>query len=158
MMPADLAEFLLKVGCLDVLRRGLRQEIADLLEERRVRVHVDWLALVGAVPAIDLGLQRVAEAEQFAVFRSQLLDDGGNSGPERVGRNPGLGVRLLGDEIEQDRGDLQSVGIDTSHDGLSQNNRPFRGCFQTKSAKNAPKGRVHGPFSPKATVLRRPPY
>jgi hypothetical protein len=72
------------------------------------------------MPAVDLGLQRVSEREQLAVFRPQLLDDGGDAGPECIGRDPGFGGRLLGDEIEQDRRDLQSVGIDTIHDGLSR--------------------------------------
>ena len=72
------------------------------------------------MPAIDLGLQRIAEGEQLAVFRPQLLDDGGDTGPERIGCNPGFGGRLLGDEIEKNRRDLQSVGIDTIHDGLSR--------------------------------------
>ena len=117
---ADLADLLVDIGGLDLLRGRLRQEIADLLEEGRIRVHVERLALVGAMPAVDLDLQRIAEGEQLAVFRPELLDDGGDTGPECIGRNPGFGGRLLGDEIEQDRGDLQSVGIDTIHDGLSR--------------------------------------
>ena len=117
---ADLADFLVDICRLDLVGRGLRQEIADLLEEGRIGVHVERLALVGAVPAVDLGLQRVADGEQFAVFRSQFGDDGGKPGPECVGRNPGFGGRLLGDEIEQFGGDLQSVDIDTIHDGLSR--------------------------------------
>ena len=118
--PADLADLVVDIGGLDLLGRGLRQEIADLLQERRIGVDVERLALVGAMPVVDLVLQRVAECEQLAVFRPQIPDDGGKPGPERIGRNPGLGGRLLGDEIEQDRGDLQSVGIDTIHDGLSR--------------------------------------
>ena len=83
-------------------------------------------------------------------------DDGGKPGPERVGRNPGLGGRLLGDEIEQDGGDLQSVGIDTIHDGLSRVKRRLEAVFRVKTAKNAPKGSFQGPFSPKAGSMRRP--
>ena len=126
---ADLADFLVDIRGLDLLRRGLRQQIADLLQERRIGVHVERLALVGAMPVVDLRLQRVADGEQFAVLRPQFPDDGGKPGPERVGRNPGLRGRLLGDEIEQDGGDLQSVGIDTIHDGLSQMKRRFRAGF-----------------------------
>ena len=143
---ADLADFLVDIGGLDLVRRRLRQQIADLLQERRIGVHVERLALVGAMPAVDLRLQGVAEREQFAVFRPQISDDGGEPGPERVGRNPGLGGRLLGDEIEQNGGDLQSVGIDTIHDGLSRREAAFTGCFQGKTAKNAPKGSVREPF------------
>jgi hypothetical protein len=109
------------------------------------------------MPAIDLGLQRVAEGKQLAVFRAQLLDDGGDTGPECIGRDPGFGGRLLGDEIEQDRGDLLSVGIDTIHDGLSQKKWRFEAVLRRKAAKNAPKkGSVGRPFSPKAGSMRRP--
>jgi hypothetical protein len=81
----------------------------------------------------------VADRQQFPVFRPELLDDGGKSGPECVGRNPGLGRRLLGDEIEQNGGDLQSMGINTIHDGLSQKKRAVGGCFQKKSSKKRAK-------------------
>ncbi len=98
--------------------RRLRQEIADLLEKCRVRFHAERLALVGAVPAVDLRLQCVADLEQRMIFGSQIANDGGEPRPERIGGNSGLGGRFLGDEIEQNSGDFQSVGIDTIHDGF----------------------------------------
>jgi hypothetical protein len=73
---------------------------------------------VGAVPGIDPVLQSVAEGEQLAVSRAEVADDGGEASPERVGLDSGIGRRLPGDEIVEDRGDLQSVGIDTLHEGL----------------------------------------
>ena len=119
---ADLADLFVDIGGLDLLRRRLRHEIADLLQEGGVGVEVERLALVGAVPVVDLGLQRIADLEQLAVLRPQLLDDGGEPGPERIRRNPGFRGRFLGDEIEKDGRDLQSVGVDTLHDGLSCGN------------------------------------
>src|SRR6266849_296503 len=136
----DLADLLVDISSLHLLRRRLGQEIADLLQERRVGTDVERLALVGAVPIVDLGLQGVAVGQQLAVFRPEIADDGGKSGPERVGVDPGFGGRFLGDEIEQDRGDLHSVGIDTLHDGLSRGNGVWMRLFRRKAAKSAPKG------------------
>ena len=145
--PADLADLLVDVGGLDLVRRRFGQQIADLLQERRIGVHVERLALVGAMPAVDLRLQGVADRQQFAVPRSQIAQDGGKPGPEGIGRNPGLGGGFLGDEIEQNGGDLQSVGIDTIHDGifLTRNrcNRRFSGG---QTAKGPRKGPCSGPF------------
>ena len=62
--PADLADLFIDIGGLDLLGRGFRQEIADLLEERGIGIHVERLALVGAMPAVDLCLQRIAHREQ----------------------------------------------------------------------------------------------
>ena len=144
--PADLADLFVDIGGLDLLRRRFRQEIADLLEERRVGIHVERLALVGAVPAVDLRLQGVAYREQFAVPRSEIADDGREPGPERVGGNSGLGGGFLGDEIEQDGSDLQSMGIDTIHDGIffsreTAQARGFQGC---KTTKRAPRRALFG--------------
>ena len=61
----------------------------------------------------------VAHREQFAILRRQIADDGGEPCPERIWRNSGLGRGFRGDKIEQDGSDLQSMGIDTIHDGLS---------------------------------------
>ena len=113
---AKFSDLLVDIGCLDLLGGRLRQEIADLLEECGVRIHVERLALVGAVPAVDFRLQGVAHREQFSVFRRKIFEDGGEPCPERVRRNSGFRGGFLGDKIEQNRGDLQSVGIDTIHD------------------------------------------
>ena len=143
--PADLADLLVDIGRLDLLGRRLRQQIADLLEKRRIGIHVERLALVGAVPAVDFRLQGVAHREQFAVLRRQVLDDGRKPCPEGVGRNPGLGGRFLGDEIEQNGGDLQSVGVDTIHDGIFSREKPRPGAvFRGTNDKRAPQRALFG--------------
>jgi len=140
--PADLADLLVDILGLDGPGRGVGQEIADLLEERGVGIHVEWPALVRAVPAVDLGLQAVAESEQFAVLRPEIADDGGKPCPERIRGDPRLGRRFLGDEIEQDGGDLQSVGVDTLHDGFfSQETAPTDAILGNFRSKKRAKGR-----------------
>ncbi len=127
---ADLADFLVDLCRFHLARRGLRQQITDLLEESGVGIHVERLAFVRPMPAIDFGLQRVANRQQFPVPGREIADDGCEPSPECVGRNPGFGGRFVSNEIEQNRGDLQTVSIDTLHDGLfSQGNRD-RSAFQ----------------------------
>ena len=109
--PADLADFLVDIGGLDLPGGGLGQEIADLLEEGGIGVDVEGLALVGAVPAVDLVLQGVAHFQEFANLRPEIADDGGQPRPESIGLDSRLGRRLPGDEIVEERGDLQSVGL-----------------------------------------------
>ncbi len=116
--PANLADFFVDIRCLDLLRRRLRQEIADLFQECGIRIHVERLALVGAMPAVDFRLQGVARLEQFMISGSEIADDGGEPSPESVRGNSGFGRRFLGDEIEQNGGDFQSVGVDTIHVGI----------------------------------------
>ena len=66
--PADLADLLVDIGGLDLLGRRLRQQIADLLEERRIGIDVERLALVGAMPVVDFRLQRVAHRRAIRDF------------------------------------------------------------------------------------------
>ncbi|OIQ72308.1 hypothetical protein GALL_460670 [mine drainage metagenome] len=127
---ADFSDLFIDIGRFDLLGRRFRQQISDLLQKRRVGIEVDRLALVGAVPVVDLRLQGVAEGEQFAIFRRQIADDGGQPCPERVGRNPGFRGRFPSDEIKQNGGDLQSVGIDTIHDGFFSRETALRRGFQ----------------------------
>ena len=107
------------------------------------------------MPAVDFRLQGIAHREQVAVFRGQIADDGGKPGPERVGRNPGLGGGFLGDEIEQDGRDLQAVGIDTIHGQTLAKS----GCYAPLSGvktNSAARAAFKAPFSAKAVALRRP--
>jgi hypothetical protein len=60
---ANLADFLVDVLGFDLMGRGFRQEVADFLQERSVRIYVERLALVRAMPAIDFALQGVAHRE-----------------------------------------------------------------------------------------------
>ena len=98
------------------MRGGLRQQIADLLQKRGVGSAVEGLAFVSPMPVVDFGLQAVAMREQFAIPGDEIADDGSDAGPERVRIDPSLGDGFLGDEVEQDGGDLQSVGVDAVHD------------------------------------------
>ncbi len=141
---ANLADFLIDIRGLDLLGRRLRQQIADLPEKRRVGVHVERLALVGAMPAVDFRLQGVAHREQVAVFRSEIAEDGGKPGPEGVGRNPGLGGGFLGDEIEQNGSDLQSVGIDTIHDWYFSCETAVSTLFSGTKRQRAPQRALFG--------------
>ena len=86
------------------------------------------------MPAVDLVLQRVANGEQFAVARREIADDCSKSLPERVGIDSGFGRGFLCDEIEQNRGNLQSVGFDTLHVGLLKNGDEWL-FFRPKTAK-----------------------
>ena len=141
---ANLSDLFVDIGCLDLPVWRLRQQIADLLEKCRVRIEVERLALVGAVPAVDFSLQGVAHREQLAVPRSKIADNGREPGPERVGGNPGFRSGFLGDEIEQDGSDFQSVGIDTIHHKALAGSG---GCTLFSGQKQtAPQGRRSKPF------------
>src|SRR6516165_3588907 len=96
------------------------------------------------MPVVDLGLQRVADREQRAILRSQIFDDRGKPGPERIRRDPRLRGRFLRDEVEQNRGDHQSMGIDAFHDGLSCWKWSFLAAFGSKAAKCARREAVFG--------------
>src|SRR3981189_1056593 len=84
------------------------------------------------MPAVDFRLQGVAQRKQFTVSRRQILDDGSKPRPERVGRNPGFWRCFLGNKIEQNGSDLQSVGVDTIHAKLS-GEAAVTGCFEGKN-------------------------
>ena len=98
------------------------------------------------MPGIDFRLQTVAHGEQFAVPGAEIAQDRGEPGPERVGGNSGFGRGFVRDEIEQNRSDFQSVGIDTLHDGnFSRELRSKRG-FQGQATKRPDGGPCSGPF------------
>jgi hypothetical protein len=93
------------------------------------------------MPTVDLGLQGVTVRQQFAVLRRQIAHNAGKSRPKRVGRNPGFRGGLFGDEIKQDGRNLQSVGVDTIHDGFfSQQTTLEARSSGNFEAKNAPEG------------------
>ena len=83
--PEHGGEFFIDIRGLNFLCGRLRQQVADFLQEGGVGIHVERLALVRLVPAVDLGLQRIAGGEQFAGPGSQILDDSGKAVPEGVG-------------------------------------------------------------------------
>ena len=53
---------------------GFRQQVSDLLEEGLVLLGID-LARVGFVPVVDLGLQPITLVQQFAILRSQFIQN-----------------------------------------------------------------------------------
>jgi hypothetical protein len=67
--------------------------------------------------------------------RSKVADDGGEPGPEGVGGNSALGGGFLGDEIEQDGSDFQSMGINTIHDGIFLTTTAAARGFQGKEPR-----------------------
>src|SRR5262249_53794950 len=142
---ADPADFLIDIRCLDLLRCRLRKKIANLFQERGVGIDVERLALVGAMPTIDLVLQGVADLEQFAISGCKIANYGGKSLPKCIGLDTGFGCRFFRDEIEQNRGDLQSMGIDTLHDGLLLASRERALCPGWNN-KSAAEGRREMPF------------
>ena len=152
---ADPADFLVDIRGLDLLRRRLRQQVADLLEERGVGVHVERLALVGAVPAVDFRLQGVAHREQFAVFRSEIPDDGGEPRPESVGRNPGFRAWLRLAMKSNRTGAIFNPWASTRFMlKLSTKNGVYTAVFGAKTDERR-EGGVPGSFSAKIRALRR---
>ena len=145
---ANLADFLVDVGGLDLVGRRIRQEIANLFQESRIGANVERLAFVGPMPVVDFRLQAVTDGEQLAIFRCQIAYDGGKPGPERIGSDPGFRRSLLADEIKQDGRNLQSVGIDTIHDRFfSQETAPKNAIFGNfRSKKRAKRREVSGAF------------
>src|SRR6185312_1368952 len=142
---ADLADLLVDISGLDVPCRGLGQEIANLPQVGGIGIEVE-LALVGAMPGVDLLLEGIAHLQQVAVLRPEVADDRGQSRPERIRVDPGPGRRLLRDEIEQDGGDLQSMGIDTLHDRLFSRGKGY--AVSGRDQQNGPAtGHFRGPFS-----------
>ena len=119
---ADSRDFLIDIGGLDLLRGRFGAQVADLLQERGIGIDVERLALVGTVPVVDLRLQRIANREKLAIPWRHIADDGGDARPEGVGVHAGAGGGFLGDEVVEDRRDLQSMGVDTVHNGMSHEN------------------------------------
>jgi len=70
------------------------------------------------------------------------------------GEIPVLGAGFLGNEIKQDRSDLQSVGIDTIHDGdFLTRNGVSHAVFWVKKQKN---GAAMGIAVPGLLAPKRP--
>ncbi len=112
-------------GRLDGERRRLGQQIADLAQERLVGRLVGRPRPVRVVPGVDLGLQRVPPRQQGRVPRGEIVDQGGEPGPEGVGREAGAGERLGLHEIMQDGGHVQAVRVDAVHGSASSVVAPF---------------------------------
>ena len=92
-------------------RLGLGHEVTDLAEELLVRPLVDRRRVL-VVPSVDLRLQVVPHREQLAVPGSQVGEDLGGTGPERVGVDPCARDRLGVDEVVEDLVDLDTADGD----------------------------------------------
>ncbi len=102
-------ELVVHVGGGGLHARGLRHEVADLLQEGAIARHVGDRAGVGLVPGVQFGLQAVALGQQGDVARSQIPHDGIEAGPERGGIDARAGQHAFFDELVQERGHLQAV-------------------------------------------------
>ncbi|MCY1415882.1 hypothetical protein D9M71_313780 [compost metagenome] len=91
--------------------RGLRQQVADFLQEGLVGNGVVGLTGTRLVPGVDLRLQGVALGQQGLVLRGQVVNQGVGTLPELLGADAGAGNGFVGDEVEQDFGDLQATGL-----------------------------------------------
>ena len=96
------------------------------------------------MPAVDLGLQSIADRQQFAVPGARSRRIAASPAQNASGEIPVFGVGFLGDEIEQNGGDLQSVGIDTIHDGIFLSETANGGGFQGTTGKMAPQRALFG--------------
>ena len=118
----DGAQFLVDIGGRYLERRRLGDEIADLFQERDVLNDVE-ISLVLAMPEVELFLQGVALVEQGAVAGSEIGDDLGEAGPERLNRYAGSGQRLSFDKRGKLRIDNKAgeIGHRITILGLQQN-------------------------------------
>ena len=101
---------------------GRRHQVADLLQELAVFLHLLDRAGVLGVPGIQLDLQAIALGEQGQVLGGQVLHDGIEAAPETGAAHAGAGQHFLFNEVVQFGGHLQTVdgGARGGHDGLFQ--------------------------------------
>src|SRR5262249_24344749 len=71
--------------------------------------------------------------------------------------DPGLGGRFLRNEVEQNGGDLQYMGVDAFHAGISCSKWLFVAAFGRNAAEYTRRRVVFGPIRPKTGAMRRPP-
>lgn len=89
---------------------GLRQQVADLLEEGAVGRHVGDGAGVLLVPGVELGLQAVAFGQERDVLRREVMDDGVEAFPENIAGHAAGGQDLVFDEAVKLGRNLEAVG------------------------------------------------
>ena len=91
---------------------GLRQQVADILQELAVGGRVGDGAGMRAVPGVQLGLQAVAFGQQGAVLRRQVMHQRREALPEAGGVQAGAGQGFLFDELVEIGRHLQAVMLD----------------------------------------------
>ena len=113
--PGNLRNLRVHIGGRHGERRRLGQQIADLAQKRFVSSGVERASAVRNMPRVDLLLQRVAPVQQGPVARRQLGQQRGQPAPELRRGHAGAAHRLVGDEIVQHPGDLQTTSVDAFH-------------------------------------------
>ncbi len=111
----DAGDLGIDIGRADNPVRRFVLEIADLAQERLVRVGVDRSAAILAMPGVDPRLHRVAPIEQRAIARRQLADQRTEPLPEALRLDPGAGDRLVVDEVMENLCNPQATRFDPIH-------------------------------------------
>ena len=119
-------QFRVHVGGRRLRIGGQRCQVADLLEEGLIRRHVADRTGVGAMPAVQFGLQPIALRQQGGVLRRQVMGQRIEALPERGGLDAGAGQRLGLDETGQGGVDLEAVVLAACAHGGSQDAKEWR--------------------------------
>lgn len=98
---------------------GLGQQVADAFQEGAVRILVADRAGVGAVPAVDFGLQAVAFGQQRVVLGREVVHDPRKALPEAVTLDARAGQGFLLDEAVEFTRHLQAVAVGAFRHGDS---------------------------------------
>ena len=91
---------------IDLKAVALGQQITDFRQKGFVGLMIVGRAAVGYVPGVDLGLEVFTLFQQRAVARAKVVDQFGQSVPERLSLNPTAGQRLCFNECVQLFSDL----------------------------------------------------
>ena len=83
------------------------KQVADLIEKRSVLSFIYFLAGMGAMPFINLRLQRVTFCQQFSVARHELIKNRFQFRPEMGRLDTGTRCNLIFQEFLQYRSNLQ---------------------------------------------------
>ncbi|MNG90507.1 hypothetical protein D3C79_494010 [compost metagenome] len=111
-LHGDLA---VDLGGADAHRLGNVDQIADAAQEALVGGHVGDRTGVLAVPGVQFRLQAFAFGEQLTVARCQVVDQGAETVPERLGIDAGPRQHFIFDETLQDGGHLKRASCGVSH-------------------------------------------
>ena len=110
--PGDAGDLVIDEGGVDGKILALGQKIADLSQEAGVGLGVHRAGGEGAVPGVNLGLERITHRQQGGIARAEIGEDGGILRPEVIGADAGAGQRLVGHEGREFIGHLQTTDLD----------------------------------------------
>lgn len=88
-------------------------QIADLVQKTLVVDDRHWIAYVGPVKVVYLGLQGIASGKQLTVARSKIPHHTCQAAPEVLGTHPGAGQRFQIDKIVEDLGNAKRGDVDS---------------------------------------------